>query len=127
MISRILLSILALFSLSRCAPESIDLAGGWEGTANLVVDGVRKQTPLKLELEQNGPVLGGALVWGEYRRAITSGSAKGPVVELESVASTDRLHLRALFRKDALEGRFWIQYAQDPEPFPGTFLVTRKQ
>lgn len=123
---RVLIFILTFLNLLRCSAEVIDLSGEWEGTASLVVDGVHRQTPLKLTLNQNGSNLEGAVVWGEYRRSITSGSAKGPEVQIESATSNDRFRLQAFFRNDALEGRFWIQYAADPEPFPGTFLVARK-
>jgi hypothetical protein len=123
---RALVSILILSGLLNCSAELVDFSGEWEGTASLVVDGVHQQTPLKLTLNQSGSDLEGTVVWGEYRRTITSGSTKGPEVEIESATSDDRLRFQALFRNDALEGRFWIQYARDPEPFPGTFLVARK-
>ena len=123
---RVLIFILNLLTLLQCSAEVIDLSGEWEGTASLVVDGVHQQTPLKLTLNHKGSDLEGAVIWGEYRRSITSGSANGPEVQIESATSDDRLRLQALLRNDALEGRFWIQYASDPEPFPGTFLVARK-
>ncbi len=95
--------------------------------ASLVVDGERKETPLTLELEQTSAGIAGTLLWGEYLRTITAVSAKGPEIELESATPTDRLRMQALFRNDSLDGRFWIQYSTDPEPFPGSFHVARKR
>jgi hypothetical protein len=110
-----------------CTAETVDLAGRWEGTASLVVDGEKKESPLALELSPSGAGIEGTVIWGEHLRNITSSRANGPEIELECVTPNDRIRLQALFRNDALEGRFWIQYPSDPEPFPGRFAVARKQ
>jgi len=103
------------------------LTGEGRGTASLVVDGERKEVPLRLELSQNGAEIGGTIHWEEYQREVTSAAAHGPEVELESVTTTGRFRLKGLFRNDAIEGRFWIQYAADPEPYPGRFKVKRER
>ena len=121
--TRIALSAAA--GLIGCITESVDLTGEWRGTASLVVDGERKEVPLRLGLRQSGAAIGGTIHWEDYSREVTSASAHGPEVDLESVTTSDRFRLKGLFRNDAIEGRFWIQYAADPEPYPGSFKVER--
>ena len=118
---------LSMTGLLSCATESIDWTGEWRGTASWIVDGEPREVPLRLELSQNGADIGGTILWGDYRRAVTSASARGPEVEIESSMTTDRVRFKGLFRNDALEGRFFIQYAGDPEPFPGSFTVERER
>jgi hypothetical protein len=109
-----------------CTTETVDLTGRWEGTAHLIVDGDRKESPLTLELSHEGKTIVGTLLWGEHSRNVTSAHTNGPEIELECATPTDRIRLQALFRNDALEGRFWIVYPADPEPFAGRFAVARK-
>jgi hypothetical protein len=116
----------ACLSLAFCTTESVDLTGEWEGSASWVVDGEHKETPLRLVLSQNGSTIGGTVLWGDMRRDVTSASAKGPEVEIESSTTSDRFQLKGMFRNNALEGRFWIRYPTDREPFPGQFKVVRK-
>lgn len=121
------LLFLAAVPFLGCSTESIDWSGKWHGTASLVVDGERKEIPLGLELNQDGTGIRGAIHWGEHRREIVSASASGPEVELESVTTDDRIRLKGLFRNDAIQGRFWVHYASDPEPYPGSFNVVKQE
>jgi hypothetical protein len=123
---RIAACLMGCLALPRCSTETVDLSGRWEGTAYLIVDGERKESPLTLELSREGTAVAGTVLWGQHLRNITSVQANGPEIQLDCETPNDRIRLQGLFRKDALEGRFWIQYTVDPEPFPGRFAVARK-
>jgi hypothetical protein len=124
---RMVLSILVCLNLLRCTAESVDLTGKWEGTANMVVDGVQKTSPLKLELTHQGSDIHGAVLWGDHRRDVTAASMNGSEIDIESATAQDHFRMRGLLRNETLQGRFWIHYPLDPEPFPGNFKVERKR
>ena len=119
------IALAAAVGLVGCVTESVDLTGEWRGTASLIVDGERKEVPLRLGLSQNGADIGGTIHWADFSREVTSATARGPEVDLESFTTTDRFRMKGLFRNGAIEGRFWIQYAADAEPYPGSFKVER--
>jgi hypothetical protein len=127
MTPRLLLGALACLNVLFCSTESLNLTGGWAGTASMVIDGVHKTTPLELELTHRGAEVRGTVLWGEHRREVTAASIAGPEIDIESATAENRFRLHGLFRNETLEGRFWIRYPMDPEPFTGTFIVERKR
>jgi hypothetical protein len=119
-------ALVATAGFLGCAEESLVWTGEWVGEASLVVDGERQQVPFRLGLTQNGAEIGGTIHWGDHVREVTSATALGPEVDIESVTTTDRFRLKGLFRNGAIQGQFWIQYPGDPEPYPGSFNVKRE-
>jgi hypothetical protein len=122
-----LLAAFALVVALGCREPSIEVSGAWEGSAHLIIDGEEKDVPLRWDLKQSEGTLGGEIAWDNFRREITSASVVGPKVRIESTTTKDKITFEGLFKKDTIEGRFAIRYSVDPEPFPGSFSVTRRE
>jgi hypothetical protein len=121
-----LLAAFAFVASLGCREPPADLSGQWDGSARLTVDGEEKEVALRWDLKQSEETLGGAIVWDNYRREITSASIDGLKVRIESTTTTDKITFEGVFETDAVEGRFAIRYNVDPEPFPGRFRIARR-
>lgn len=123
---RLLLTLVAIFSMIGCAEEIPDVSGVWKGDTTLVVDGEEKTVPLELTLTQSEKEITGSICWGDEDESITSTQLDGNEVFLKSEWGEGTYMLRGLVIGDVYRGRFSYTYINDPEPFPAKFEVKRQ-